>query len=74
MKTKITLSLIVLLASGLWVAATIRAAEEDVAAADSSPAAWQHLALQHDASDPLARQINELGRDGWEMVTVLNAT
>jgi hypothetical protein len=38
---------------------------------------WQHLALAHDTAElgndaDLARQINKLGREGWEMVNVLN--
>ncbi len=38
---------------------------------------WQHLALAHNTAElgndaQLAKQINKLGRDGWEMVTVLN--
>ncbi len=53
-------------------------------AAEPAPAAdiaaepqWQHLALAHDAEKAwndreLAQQINKLGRDGWEMVSVLN--
>jgi hypothetical protein len=55
-------------------------AEDDV---DPAPAAvigqWQHLAFAHDASKPwnereIARQINKIGREGWEMVSVLNFT
>jgi hypothetical protein len=44
---------------------------------DTPPAAkvtWQHLALTHDAKkatdQPLGRQINQLGREGWELVDV----
>ena len=38
---------------------------------------WQHLALSHNTAElgndaELAKQINKLGREGWEMVTVLN--
>jgi len=49
---------------------------------DDNPAApatqkWQHLALPHDASKAwndkeLAQQINKLGREGWELLSVLN--
>jgi len=38
-------------------------------------AAWQHLALTHpldDAPSELARSINKLGREGWELVSVAN--
>ncbi len=38
-------------------------------------AAWQHLALTHpldDAPSELARNINKLGREGWELVSVEN--
>jgi len=40
---------------------------------------WQHLALQHDGAtvtgDPqLARQIDKLGRDGWQLVDVETLT
>jgi hypothetical protein len=49
--------------------------------ADASPfkpeKAWSHLALPRDATLPMsdpdfAKKINELGADGWELVTVLN--
>jgi len=39
-------------------------------------AAWQHLALTHPLGDApkseLARSINKLGREGWELVSVAN--
>jgi len=39
-------------------------------------AAWQHLALTHALDDApkseLARSINKLGREGWELVSVEN--
>ena len=53
---------------------------QDDPAAEPAVAAekkWQHLALAHNTAElgndaDLARQINKLGREGWEMVTVLN--
>ena len=60
----------VLLAAGL--SAQITADRNDRAAHQQN---WQHLALQNDGAtvtgDPqLARQIDQLGRDGWELVDV----
>jgi len=58
-------------------AATVFAAE-DKHTDGHGPAVvkWQHLALTHDVKTgvprELARQINKLGRDGWQLVTVEN--
>jgi hypothetical protein len=54
------------------------------APADESPAKpsrvqWEHLALTHDlrggqTNAEVARKIIELGKDGWELVSVANFT
>ena len=52
---------------------------QDAAKAEEAAAVkqWQHLALEHDTAEKgnereLGAQINKLGREGWELVTVLN--
>jgi hypothetical protein len=84
MKSTLTICAVIL---GIWLIGIIylplQAQEENsklpVPASEvkKEPTKWQHLALQHDASKPfstpdLARQINKLGEEGWEMVNVLN--
>ena len=58
----------------LGIALSSRAAEEAKPKAQPpNRVQWEHLALTHNpAQDPgtLARKINELGRQGWELVTV----
>ena len=48
-------------------------------AVQQSAQGWQHLALENDLADPannqeLSRRINQLGREGWELVDVENIT
>lgn len=74
MKTKhfiiATVSCLVLaLVVGLW------AQEPGPGTGSPSPRRWQHLALEQDAKRPMndmkfARQIDQLGNDGWELVAV----
>jgi hypothetical protein len=56
-------------AAGLW------AQSANSASVGSSPQKWQHLALEQDGMKivgdaDLARKINQLGSDGWELVDV----
>lgn len=42
---------------------------------NAGPHRWQHLALEQDAKRPMsnpefAKQIDQLGNDGWELVAV----
>jgi len=74
-----TLKLAVTLAIAACITLTLDLWSQDTvtpepAGADSG---WQHLALAHPADKEwndkeLAQQINRVGRDGWEMVSVLN--
>jgi len=69
MKTRILL--IITIAAGIIVAASAVWAAEQPAIPSSG--GWQHLALNAGTStkdSDLARKINELGRKGWELVTV----
>jgi len=63
-------ALCAVVAAGMWAADRERPQAE-------KPAAWEHLALQHDASRgfadaDLATRIRRLGQEGWELVTVTN--
>lgn len=84
MKSQLTLASLMIAICALGNIFLPAQAQDDVVE-ESAPAAevikatakWQHLALQHDASKPfstpdLARKINQLGEDGWEMINVLN--
>ena len=64
----------VVICLGALLAAGLAAQNESRAPADA-PASWQHLALPHDThqgvgTPELSRQINQLGRDGWQLVDV----
>ena len=83
MKTKITFLASSLAVLALAVTLNMRAddsegdGEKRVLRGEKEDNGWQHLALQHEAEGQfsdreLAQKINKLGRDGWEMVTVLN--
>jgi hypothetical protein len=45
----------------------------DNTAVCGSAEAWQYLILEHETGGPreLARRCNELGADGWELVTAV---
>ena len=74
-----TLKIVVALAVAACLGLSFNLLAQDAAGDEpaKSGSAWQHLALNHDASKAwndreLAQQINKLGRDGWELVNVLN--
>lgn len=76
MKTRfpIVVSLVFLIGAGLW---TLRSADAPNAPAPGARPGWEHLALPSEGTAitgnrELAKQINQLGRDGWEMFSVLN--
>ena len=52
--------------------------KEDLASILDSPRKWRHLAFTVDAKDgrtgEAARQINQIGSDGWELVDVESLT
>jgi hypothetical protein len=62
-------SLALMVAGGLWA----QNPKPDLAA--KAPHAWQHLAMEHEGksvtgSPDLARKINSLGDEGWQLVDV----
>lgn len=82
MKSKLSIASAIIAILSLGFIFPPARAQEDVA--DTPPAAeaktvvkWQHLALNDNArkrfgGTELARKINSLGEEGWEMVSVLN--
>jgi hypothetical protein len=73
-----TLLLALILLSGALVAMQAMASDRNDSPARPSATAWQHLALTQTLGqtpdDELARNINRLGREGWELVSVGNIT
>lgn len=83
MNTRIGVTLIVSVLVGLgftlWANEIKPENEAETSEAAEAPQQWQHLAFQQDANSQFtdrefAQKINQLGRDGWEMVTVTNLT
>ena len=73
----IAVSVVICLAVVSFAGLFAQNAETDAPSAETIR--WQHLALTHDAKQgttdqPLGRQINQLGRDGWELVDVETVT
>jgi len=71
---KLAIAASVVICLGALLAAGLAAQNESRAPA-ATPAGWQHLALPHDThqgvgTPELSRQINQLGRDGWQLVDV----
>lgn len=74
-------ALLLCLAIALGAAATVTviAAEKGQEEAKAAAGRWQHLALTHElkqdaGTGQIGRQINKLGRDGWQLVAVENFT
>ncbi len=82
MNSKLSLAFITIFALTLGFVFLPAKAQDEVADAPAPNEAkaamkWQHLALTHDSREfggnaKLARQINQLGEEGWEMFNVLN--
>lgn len=71
------ITFVVAIAAGLGLAWNLSAEDNTDREASAESPRWQHLALEHNTAKlgndaDLGRQINKLGREGWEMVTVLN--
>ena len=61
-----------MLATVVWLSAPVVQAQ-----AEESTQQWEHLAMTHhgahvEGEAKLSQKINQLGRDGWELVTVSN--
>jgi hypothetical protein len=60
------------------IAVQVLAQDSATGQARPSVAQWQHLALTHvigeTPQNELARSINKLGREGWELVSVADVT
>lgn len=59
----------------LFLGAGLRAQNSKSDTPSPSPKAWRHLALEHEGksvteSPDLARKINGLGEEGWQLVDV----
>jgi hypothetical protein len=76
-KTRVLLLGLILLLGAL-VAMQVWAQGPDDSQEKPAATAWQHLALTQTLgetpADDLARNINKLGREGWELVSVGNIT
>ena len=79
MKARLPTGCRVIVAGALVLAAVtgagwLMAEDGDEPTTEEALSQWQHLALTHDGKDlgggDLARQINEVGRKGWELVSV----
>ena len=74
---KLAVSILILICLGIAGTAAVFAQgrQDRPAARGGRGQHWHHLALQHDltkgiADAELTQQINQLGRDGWELVDV----
>ncbi|MEN8773270.1 MAG: hypothetical protein ABF381_10505 [Akkermansiaceae bacterium] len=81
MNSKLTIATVIIIAITLGLVFLPAQAQNQVAenpaTAKAEAKKWQHLALSHDArkkfgNTELARNINKLGEEGWEMLNVLN--
>ena len=78
MKSTIAYLLIAIISVSLGITLWATETKQEEEAQSPSPVKqWQHLALPQDAENQFgdrefARKINQLGRDGWELVTVTN--
>ena len=71
------LALPLAIAAGMALTLQLWSQDDPKVASGGAQAGWQHLALAHPADKDwddreLAKQINKLGREGWEMFSVLN--
>lgn len=72
---KLAIAASVVICLGAVLAAGLAAQNDESRAPADAPAGWQHLAMPHDTAQgvgtpELSRQINQLGRDGWQLVDV----